>query len=104
VVSDIYYIIDQVKIECFPLSELLNNYLPPNQNISFLTIDVEGYDLQVLQSNDWKKYRPQYVIIESYETFIEDVIKSEIYNYICKQGYRLVSKSYLSLIFKAKPE
>ncbi len=102
--ADIYYIIDQAKIDCFPLSELLDSYLPPNQSISFMTIDVEGYDLQVLQSNEWNKYKPQFIIIESYETLIEDVIKSEIYKYMYHLGYRLFSKAHLSLIFKVMPE
>ena len=31
------------------LSEILDEYLPDNQQIDFLTIDTEGFDLMILQ-------------------------------------------------------
>ncbi|MHC5939488.1 FkbM family methyltransferase [Nostoc sp.] len=31
-----------------------NQYLPLNQEIDFLSVDVEGSDLQVLKSNNWQ--------------------------------------------------
>jgi FkbM family methyltransferase len=33
--------------------------------IDFLKIDVEGYEKEVLQSNDWHKYRPTVIAIEA---------------------------------------
>ena len=33
--------------------------------IDFLKIDVEGYEFEVLKSNDWEKYRPTIVCIEA---------------------------------------
>lgn len=35
------------------------------ENIDFLSIDTEGYDYAVLKSNNWKKYRPRVICIES---------------------------------------
>ncbi len=34
------------------------------KQIDFLKIDVEGFELQVLTGNDWKKYKPKVVVIE----------------------------------------
>lgn len=34
-------------------------------NISFMKVDVEGYEYPVLKSNDWKKYRPEVLCIEA---------------------------------------
>lgn len=34
-------------------------------NISFLKVDVEGLEYQVLTGNDWKKYRPEVICIEA---------------------------------------
>lgn len=33
--------------------------------INFMKVDVEGYEYEVLEGNDWKKYRPQVICIES---------------------------------------
>jgi FkbM family methyltransferase len=33
--------------------------------INFLKIDVEGFEYEVIESNDWKKYRPQVLCIEA---------------------------------------
>ena len=48
-----------------PLADILDEYLPANQTIDFLTIDVEGLDQAVLRSNNWKKYRPVVILTET---------------------------------------
>jgi len=54
--------------------------------IDFLSVDVEGYDLKVLKSNDWSKYRPKVIIIEDFDIHKkrED---STIYKFLSKKGY-----------------
>ncbi|AKM80572.1 TPA: FkbM family methyltransferase [Candidatus Saccharibacteria bacterium] len=34
-------------------------------SIQFMKVDVEGYEYEVLSSNDWKKYRPEVICIEA---------------------------------------
>lgn len=99
-VNNIYKIIDKREVDCLPLSDLLDIYLPVRQNITFMSIDIEGYDLPALKSNNWDKYRPLFLTVESYDSFVVDVIESEIYKYLLSLGYKLFSKSYYSLIFK----
>jgi len=36
-------------------------------DIDFLTIDVEGYEFQVLAGGDWKRWRPRVVVVEATE-------------------------------------
>ena len=47
------------------LDAMLDEYLPVDQSIDFLKIDVEGWEKYVIQSNDWEKYRPRILVIES---------------------------------------
>jgi hypothetical protein len=42
----------------------LHDHLPAGRVIDFMSVDVEGLDLQVLRSNDWERYRPVVVVIE----------------------------------------
>ena len=45
-----YRVIDEIKINTIPLSQVLNKHLDSNKQIDFLNIDVEGYDFKVLDS------------------------------------------------------
>jgi FkbM family methyltransferase len=100
--NDTFYIVQKKMIPCLPLSDILASYMADQKTINFMTIDVEGYDLKVLQSNDWQKYRPKIIIVETYIVPIEDVILSPIYKYLHGLGYNLMSKANLSLIFTDK--
>ncbi len=54
-----------VVISIEPLSTILEKRTKKSQKIDFLKIDVEGYEKQVILSNDWKKYRPTVVVVEA---------------------------------------
>jgi FkbM family methyltransferase len=97
--SNKYRITKEVEIVTYPLAEVLDKHLPANQTIDFLTIDVEGLDLQVLQSNNWAKYKPQYILVEDRIEF-NNLGSSEVYSYLEKQGYQLVAKTLRTLFFK----
>ena len=96
-----YKIIKQIEIETLPLADVLDKYLPEEQKIDFLTIDVEGFDLQVLQSNNWQKYKPMFILVEDRIDF-NNLADSEVYKYLEEQGYQLVAKTLRTLFFKYK--
>ena len=48
------------------LSEVHDKYCPPNQDVHFCKIDVEGYEREVLEGiKDWQKFRPWIFCIEA---------------------------------------
>ena len=65
-----------------------------------LTIDAEGYDLKVLQSNNWNKYVPIYIIIEITSTTLDKIQKHPISKFLKKKKYNIYSKLHKSVIFK----
>lgn len=97
--SSRYKIIKELKVATLPLSAVLDQYLPQGLKIDFLTIDVEGLDLQVLQSNDWNKYMPEYILVEDRIDF-KNLAESPVYDLLEKQGYQLVAKTLRTLFFK----
>lgn len=99
--SGSYKIIKTIDIETFPLSEILDKHLPPNQKIDFLTIDVEGLDLQVLRSNNWEKYKPDFILVEDQIDF-ENLSNSEVYSFLLEQNYELTAKTSRTLFFRLK--
>lgn len=93
---------ETIKVKISPLSKVLEQYLAVNQKIDYMTIDTEGYDLAVLKSNDWGKYRPSYVILESLEYQRDGSGKKldSIYDgYMQSISYRKIADTYLNSIY-----
>ena len=55
--------------------------IPPN--IDFLSLDVEGYELEVLIGINLDKYRPNYMLIELWDTN-----QDEVNNFLEKNNYK----------------
>lgn len=51
-------------VQALPLAQILERFLPPQQAIDLLSVDVEGLDLAVLRSNDWARFRPRCILVE----------------------------------------
>jgi FkbM family methyltransferase len=47
-----------------PLRQLLAHHDAPS-DFAFLSVDTEGLDLEVLESNDWDRFRPRVVCVET---------------------------------------
>lgn len=95
-----HHIVRRQKIVTRPLREVLAANLPQGRTIHFLNVDVEGLDLQVLQSNDWTTFRPHYVLTECYGMNVTEVQQSAIYALLTGQGYSLWAKSANTVIFQ----
>jgi FkbM family methyltransferase len=88
-----------VDVPMVPLSEILRKYLPSGKAINFLTVDVEGFDLEVLQSNDWQKYRPTVVLVETLGLTIDDLTSDPVTAYLRSLGYVAYAKTVNTTFF-----
>jgi len=79
--------IRRIKIDT--LDNIIEHTVYANKKINFLTIDVEGYELNVLKGFNFKKYEPDMVIVEYIDTSIKqeffyqsisNIINSELFN------------------------
>lgn len=95
-----YNIIGQKTIVTKTLAEVLDEHLPPNRQIDFLTIDVEGLDLEVLESNDWRRYRPSCVLVECTDYSLEDIGRNAVYRYLKERDYDLFAKTANTFVFR----
>lgn len=99
-----FKIIDQKKIAVAPLSKILDENLPQGSDIDFLTIDVEGLDYQVLQSNNWEKYRPRLIVCEvplGSSNKMAAILDSDLGKFLSSKGYELVAKTSGTMFFKS---
>lgn len=97
-----YKVLRTVNLKTKTLKKLFDEYLPSDKKINLLSVDVEGMDLAVLQSNDWKKYLPDYVMVEDRDFDFLSPTKSDIYNYLTNLDYSLIVKTVNTLIFSLK--
>ena len=58
-----YMLMETLPVEVFRLGDVLAKYCK-DQLIDFFSIDTEGFDYEVLKSNDWNKFKPEIVCIE----------------------------------------
>lgn len=96
-----YKLIDIITLQTRSLKGILDRFLPPSQQIDFMSVDVEGLDLQVLQSNDWEKYRPKILLIEILGggDMIE-VLDSPFYGFLSQRQYGLFAKTFNTYFFR----
>lgn len=89
-----------IKLLPKKLSEILDTYLLKKTKIDFMSIDVEGYEYEVLQSNNWKKYKPEYLLVEVLEYDSVKIHKDKIYKFLKDKKYKLIKTIGRTAIFK----
>jgi len=94
-----YFIKFTKDIETTTLNEILDNYLPKNQEIDFLSIDVEGLDFVVLKSINLEKYKPKIILIEILGSSLSEINNNEISKYLINYGYSIYAKTINTVIF-----
>ncbi|MBR1733839.1 MAG: FkbM family methyltransferase [Alphaproteobacteria bacterium] len=92
-----------VQIETFPINDILCNYVPEGQVIDFITMDIEGVELRVLESLDFSAFGPKFFLIEELE-FVErdftELKSSSIYKFLHSKGYIPVAKTMRTVIYQ----
>ena len=101
--------LDIKKIKSETLNSIIENSPYKNNKIDFLTIDVEGYEINVLKRFDINKYRPDIIVLEFidnelkrqefYNQNIHKVMNSEIYKFMSLNNYSFVNWMGYDLIF-----
>ena len=94
-----YYVKKIIKIKVKPLRNILAYHLK-GQKIDFLNVDVEGFDLSVLQSNDWSKYRPRFVLVELQKRSLHNISKDKVVQFMRKHGYDVYAKQVNTVFFE----
>ena len=89
-----------IHIDVMPLADMLKLHIPNDIKVDFLSIDVEGLDLEVLISNDWQKYRPNWVLVEQLNLKDIEHLDFETHHYMKSVGYVLFAKTFNTLFYK----
>ena len=80
------------------MSTVLDDHLK-GRAIDFMTIDVEGFDFNVLKSNNWDKYRPKVILFELFSNDVESIKSNEMSLFLNQNGYSLYCFSPTNIFF-----
>jgi FkbM family methyltransferase len=95
----------KVKVKPESLASILSHISQGTKMvIDFMSVDVEGAELQVLQSNDWEKYAPRVLVVEVLGRTLSTITDFETIQYLSELGYVPVSMLYHSVIMVKDPE
>jgi FkbM family methyltransferase len=90
-------LIQKISINKFPLAEVLDKHLPDNKTIDLLSVDAEGLDVEILNTNNWEKYRPLYICAECHTT--DDSRSMNPKHVLEKNGYKFAVQTEFSTFY-----
>lgn len=94
-------VIDTYTVPVLTLEKIFDTYAK-DRKIDILSVDVEWLDMAVLESNNWEKYKPIYIIVETVENWKNWWIKqSNIFDpYMKSKWYWIVWETWANTIYK----
>ena len=102
----------KIKVSTDTLDSVIEKSPFKNSQIDFISIDVEGSELNVLKNFNFLKYSPKILVVEYLDLKlphleiknldIENVLKSEVYKFIISKNYTLINWLHSDLVFAHK--
>jgi FkbM family methyltransferase len=87
---------ERIVVATRTLASVLDQH-DPGCPIDLLDVDCEGRDLDVLQSNDWERFRPRLILAEAHDDHGAGLITE----FLTSVGYRPLTRLELTFVFEA---
>jgi FkbM family methyltransferase len=91
----------RTTVACLTLAQVLDQHLSAlgADAVDLLTVDAEGLDLQVLKSNDWRRFRPRAIVVEILGSDFDQMTHSPTATFLRTVGYSPSAKLHNSVVF-----
>jgi FkbM family methyltransferase len=88
-----------LQIPVLHINDVMAKYFNPHPN--FISLDVEGLDLEILKSIDFSKYHPEVICVETvtFSMNQQEQKISEISTFLLSQGYFIFGDTHINTIF-----
>ena len=88
-----------ITVPCLSVQQILETH--HLDDVSYINIDIEGYDEAVLLDIDFDRYRPKVVSVEQFAEDVVDVVNGPVATHMRAHGYCFHSRaSYTSIYVK----
>lgn len=91
------------QVGVMPLAAVLDKYAA-GKRIDFMSIDTEGCEMEILRTNDWKKHRPNFIVLETMEyngDIFAKKLNSVLDPFMKDVGYTKVADTNINTIYKS---
>lgn len=95
-VSDGFRLSRTIDVQVVRMDDVIAQH-GEERDIDFMSIDVEGFEVPVLSSNDWSRYRPRFVMLEVNRA------EAEIDAFMSGVGYRDIFSNGTNKIYADEP-
>jgi FkbM family methyltransferase len=94
-----YKLVDKIKVKVATLASIIDNYCKTIP--TFVSIDIEGIDFEILKSFDFNKYNVPVFIVETIDYSINHIkVKNkEMIDFMLDKGYFVYADTYVNTIF-----
>ena len=89
---------DTIRVPAMRINQVFEQMHLPKHVDTILSIDIEGYDYNILADLDFEKHKPFIVMIEPSEEFAPGTI-AKMMTLLESKGYYLYSQTFVNLIF-----
>jgi FkbM family methyltransferase len=84
-----YILTEKIRVKTRTLKSILGMNYEQLPKPNFLSVDVEGHELEVLKSNDWDRYCFEWILCELKIEKISDLGHNPVYQYLADLGFHL---------------
>jgi FkbM family methyltransferase len=92
-------VVSKTSLTTTTIDRILSKVPEEFKHVDLLSIDVEGVDVKVLKSIDYRIIRPKVIIIEDWDFAYSTLSENEIVRFLREKGYVFYSYFALNLIF-----
>lgn len=86
------------------LNSILEAYLPKGQTIDFMSIDVEGQELRILETLEFEKFTPKWILAEVWGYSIGRNMNGVVDSILKSKGYVPQAKTLNTVFYQLKNE
>lgn len=84
-----------ISVPVYSLNTLIEKYCPRCPD--FLSVDVEGLDMEILQAMDFERYRPAVICVETIDFYTQEK-QFTVVNFLKTKGYRVQADTVINTI------
>lgn len=98
----VYHIADIRTVRLMSVNEIVRRHFPSCPNL--ISVDVEGLDYEILESFDFRNFRPEVFCVETltFTTRNDERKRTDIIDHMLSKGYFLYADTYINSIFVEK--
>ena len=97
-------LLEEKRVKTRRLSSILEEHVNGDGQIDFMSIDVEDFELPVLESNDWTRFRPDILLVEILNFDINRAHHFPVHNFIVDKGYAVWAKTFNTVFYRIHKE